>query len=669
MSQINESAIKTPGVYVNEIPSFPPSVAQVATAIPAFIGYTEFASSNGESLINKPYKIESFTEYLSVFGGEYIIGSGDVDIVVDTAKDYALKSIDYNKRFIMFDAVRHFYDNGGSKCYIVSVGDYEDDILSGNESTTSDPGLRVGLKALEKYDEPTLILFPDAVMLDESKFYSLQQMAIEQCAKLQDRFSVFDIKENTGKSWDDNIQSFRDNIGINSLSYAATYTPWIFSTYDKEIDFLVLDGNVKDTSSAAVSLNLLAVDSSYNNLVTILKNYLSDVSNIESLIDSLRLTFPSLLDRYNSLRSTALGTVNDANVSAIFDFLNSIADVLPDLASSFNNSYLITDLNNSAVDTVSTGLGNYVTKLISIEKNTSQVGVDFPSVTFNSAIFDDYDSSGVNWITTEADVNSISAISDYAGSTDAERFIAMLSDLDSVMKGINTFIKKILTSSEAYVSSAQDNVYTNHPVISNLVRALQFDLTKIPPSGAVVGIYSSIDGKRGVWKAPANVSISSVVGPAEIIDDMTQEDLNIDVNAGKSINAIRSFTGKGTLVWGARTLDGNSNEWRYVSVRRFFIMVEESAKKATAQFVFEPNDANTWVKVRAMLENYLTNLWRQGALAGAKPEHAFFVKIGLGQTMTAQDVLEGRMIVEIGMAAVRPAEFIILRFMHKMQES
>jgi hypothetical protein len=98
-------------------------------------------------------------------------------------------------------------------------------------------------------------------------------------------------------------------------------------------------------------------------------------------------------------------------------------------------------------------------------------------------------------------------------------------------------------------------------------------------------------------------------------------------------------------------------------------MVEESVKKASGQFVFEPNDANTWVKVKGMIENYLTNLWRQGALAGAKAEHAFFVKIGLGQTMTAVDILEGRMNVEIGMAVVRPAEFIILKFSHKMQES
>ena len=191
----------------------------------------------------------------------------------------------------------------------------------------------------------------------------------------------------------------------------------------------------------------------------------------------------------------------------------------------------------------------------------------------------------------------------------------------------------------------------------------------LPPSSAIAGVYARVDGSRGVWKAPANVSINSVYETTDFITDDEQGEMNMDPASGKSVNAIRAFNGKGILVWGARTLDGNSNEWRYVSVRRLFIMVEESAKKATFPFVFEPNDANTWVKVRAMLENYLTLLWRQGALAGAKPEHAFFVKCGLGQTMTAQDILEGRLIVEIGMAAVRPAEFIILRFMHKLQES
>lgn len=193
-------------------------------------------------------------------------------------------------------------------------------------------------------------------------------------------------------------------------------------------------------------------------------------------------------------------------------------------------------------------------------------------------------------------------------------------------------------------------------------------MSTIPPSGAIAGVYANVDGTRGVWKAPANVSLNNVIGPAVKIDNSDQDDMNVTAT-GKSINAIRAFAGRGTLVWGARTLAGNDNEWRYIPVRRFFIMVEESVKKATYPFVFENNDANTWTKVRVMIQNFLTLQWRAGALQGAKPEDAFFVHVGLNETMTALDILEGRMIVEIGMAVVRPAEFIILRFSHKMQES
>ncbi|MGD9928911.1 MAG: phage tail sheath family protein [Mangrovibacterium sp.] len=192
---------------------------------------------------------------------------------------------------------------------------------------------------------------------------------------------------------------------------------------------------------------------------------------------------------------------------------------------------------------------------------------------------------------------------------------------------------------------------------------------KLSPCGAIAGIYARVDRDRGVWKAPANVGVKSVVGPLTKITHKEQESLNVDASSGKSINAIRVFTGKGTLVWGARTLAGNDNEWRYIPVRRLYIFIEESVKKATEFVVFEPNDANTWLRTKTMIENFLTTLWRDGALAGAKPNEAFFVKVGLGETMTALDILEGRMNIEIGLAAVRPAEFIILKFSHKMQES
>ena len=193
----------------------------------------------------------------------------------------------------------------------------------------------------------------------------------------------------------------------------------------------------------------------------------------------------------------------------------------------------------------------------------------------------------------------------------------------------------------------------------------------LPASSAMVGIYAQVDNSRGVWKAPANINIDNVIRPQYLITHKQQEGLNVDTVAGKSINVIRKFEGRGpAIVWGARTLAGNDNEWRYISVRRFFNMVEESTKNATEQFVFEPNDRNTWIRVKSMIGNYLTQQWKAGALMGTTTAEAYFVKVGLGETMTELDIWEGRMIVEIGMAVVRPAEFIILRFMHKMlQES
>ncbi|MCW5599972.1 phage tail sheath C-terminal domain-containing protein [Nitrosomonas sp.] len=196
--------------------------------------------------------------------------------------------------------------------------------------------------------------------------------------------------------------------------------------------------------------------------------------------------------------------------------------------------------------------------------------------------------------------------------------------------------------------------------------ALQNVPCVMPPSPAIVGIYARVDASRGVWKAPANVSLNSVSKPSILLNDEEQGRLNIDTLAGKSVNVIRSFTGRPNIVWGARTLAGNDNEWRYVPVRRFFNMVEESAKNASAQFIFEPNDRNTWTRVRSMIENFLTLQWRAGALMGTTTEEAYYVRVGLNETMTELDIFEGRMIIEIGMAVVRPAEFIILQFSHKM---
>ncbi|WP_222539105.1 phage tail sheath family protein [Pedobacter polysacchareus] len=192
---------------------------------------------------------------------------------------------------------------------------------------------------------------------------------------------------------------------------------------------------------------------------------------------------------------------------------------------------------------------------------------------------------------------------------------------------------------------------------------------ELPPSAAIVGLYAMVDHTRGVWKAPANLSLNSVNSPTVIMTSEAQESFNIDALSGKSINVIRRFQGLGTLVWGARTLDGNSQDWKYIQVRRTLMMIEQSIKAAAKSYVFEPNDNNTWITVKSVVNNFLTNLWKQGALAGASPEQAFEVQIGLGSTMTATDILDGKMIITVKVAIVRPAEFIILTFLQQMQPS
>ncbi|WP_338862438.1 phage tail sheath family protein [Mycetohabitans rhizoxinica] len=187
----------------------------------------------------------------------------------------------------------------------------------------------------------------------------------------------------------------------------------------------------------------------------------------------------------------------------------------------------------------------------------------------------------------------------------------------------------------------------------------------IPVSAAVAGAYCSVDRDRGVWKAPANVPLRGGVVPKFVVSDATQGIYN---QYTKPLNIIRCFQTGVPLVWGARTLaeDSEKERWRYVPVRRLFSAAEKDIKRAMAFAVFEPNNQPTWEKVRAAIDAYLHGIWKAGGLMGTKPEEAYFVRLGLGVTMTQAEIDEGKMIVQVGMAPVFPAEFIILRFTQDM---
>ncbi|PHM45310.1 phage tail sheath protein [Xenorhabdus mauleonii] len=187
--------------------------------------------------------------------------------------------------------------------------------------------------------------------------------------------------------------------------------------------------------------------------------------------------------------------------------------------------------------------------------------------------------------------------------------------------------------------------------------------TTIPPSAVMAGVYASVDLSRGVWKAPANIALKGGLEPVFLVTDEIQG----VYNAKRAINMIRNFSNTGTTVWGARTLEDNDN-WRYVPVRRLFNTVERDVKRAMSFAMFEPNNQPTWERVRAAISNYLHSLWQQGGLAGSKEEEAYFVQIGKGITMTPDQINQGQMIVKIGLAAVRPAEFIILQFTQDVEQ-
>ncbi|MDR5782019.1 phage tail sheath subtilisin-like domain-containing protein [Caballeronia sp. LZ065] len=206
---------------------------------------------------------------------------------------------------------------------------------------------------------------------------------------------------------------------------------------------------------------------------------------------------------------------------------------------------------------------------------------------------------------------------------------------------------------------------TLYDTVTEELAATYFPPVSLTPAPAMAGIYCSVDRARGCWKAPANVPMYGVLALGATVTNDQQGTMN-----SKGINVIRDLPGRGITPWGARTLAGaDSNadtSWRYVPVRRLFNSAEADIRKSMRAMMFEPNVAPTWEKVRSAIDSYLFSLWRSGALAGTAPEEAYFVQIGKGVTMSDTDIAAGKMIVKVGMAAARPAEFIILQFTQDM---
>lgn len=523
-------AMKTPGVYIVEKNAFPNSVVEVATAVPAFIGHTQFAEtrSGKKDLVNKPWRISSMVEFVRYYGNapDSVFSITELADPPDPLPDpppppqpaadfnfkdkaYALKQ--EQGSYQLFYAMQLFFQNGGGPCYVVSVGNFTEKIEAKK--------LTDGIDLLIKEQEPTMVLMPEAILLDHDNCISVQQAALAHCGdKMRNRVTILDIHNgykdrqelydiDDKRKQANCIDSFRNDLGINHLKYAATYYPWVNTTIvqDSDLGFENFDDDAK-------------------------------------------------------------------------------------------------------------------TKLQELMKEEKGI--------------------------TGAD-------------TDDPKAKVLAPEIDKIVQTDLKPEEKTLLNT---------TLVENSGLFKAVLEEVKTKLNLMPPSAAMAGIYTMVDNSRGVWKAPANVSLNSVVSPAVNITHEDQEDLNVTPQ-GKSINAIRTFIGEGTLVWGGRTLDGNSLDWRYIQVRRTMIMLEESIKLAAKAYVFENNTANTWVTIKSMINNFLTGIWKRGGLAGASPEDAFSVHVGLGETMTPEDILEGILRVTVLVALIRPAEFVEITFQQQMQKS
>ena len=639
------STLATPGVYIKEVNAFPPSIAQVATAIPAFIGYTEKGAKN------KPAKIKSLLEFVNVFGGppapENIL-TVDVDNDTYELEESTLK---------LYNSLRLFYSNGGGESYIISVGYYSEKPADWTAASIRDL-FTAGIDTLEKVDEVTLIAFPDGINLGTDNLGIVQEHALAQCAELMDRFTIMDVIQASagGTSLDADSLAFRNAVGNKNLKYGASYYPYLQSSFpfhfrftdiQSKYDFKVAHSSMISKIDAYLVLNTSTktISSEWNN---------ATMEGHKTKPTTLPISTPTRVRNY----------VNKCcQMLALLDTISTLPED-PAHNEQFNLKIDVIKLVRSSLKPLAQKVFDLEAKFISLE------GAYILVLTgpFADGFEADGWKDGPNFVASIPNLYAKLLTSNPEAGDDTESYPLIQAQLNKLHEQILNTVNGVVSAIEDLDLKKEAELVSELPSYSKVISGLSRNMNTIPPSGAMAGIYADVDSKSGVWKAPGNVSVSGIVGLTDDINDKEQRTMNVH-ETGKSINAIRAFTGRGKLVWGARTLDGNSNDWRYISVRRLAIMIEESTKKACMNFVFQPNVKQTWVNVKGMISNYLTTLWSDGALAGAIPEDAFFVSVGLGETMSSDDINNGRMIVKIGYAPSRPAEFIVLEFTQMQQKS
>lgn len=643
------TSFKTPGVYVREF-AREATVEATETAIPAFIGYTEIH-------VATPTLVDSMEEFELQFGG----GTDEFQEIHLDANDQVKQVV---HRFYLHAALGAYFANGGGECYIVSVGAYSTVSTPPNPITTTfrdaiETALSEGVDKVEDESAVTMLVVPDALMLNDSTVIgNLYQKMLKQCADSPNRFALLDTVQTDSVTED--AAGLRNALGTQNLMYGAAYVPHLNTTRDTIVGYGQIVGKLYTDVGGTTDVS------------TISSTGVAELTTIREDIDHIKGALADPATGFSNYTSWFESFTTEGTAAA-----QGRATVIKDMATEILRLVISNPIDNDLV--VNTELKKYIevrTKvggvlyeqvrtLMSYDKGWSTLSIlgnnDFNSASLpfgQGSAGDEYDYE-LNTVLAD---NSI-----YYGETvAADKSTVSKQHYLDVFVAVFELFEDIRAKALEIAAELETNLEATNSAYKTIVDGVRERATAVPASAVAAGKMVKKDREFGVWQAPANEELVDVYAPVLGITHADQEGLNVDATSGKSINAIREFAGKGVRIWGARTLAGNSGEWRYIPVRRFYSSVEKDLSKTLGAVVFEPNNAITWLRVKSIADRYLNKLWRAGALQGAAPDEAYFVQVGLGETMTSEDVLNGQLIVHIGLAAQRPAEFISLRFVYRV---
>lgn len=650
-----------PGVYVEEIPSGSKPIEGVATSTASFVGYTT------KGPLGEPVLLTKLDDYQDLYGG---------------IRDTAVQLGDP-----MGHSVTSFFQNGGTKAYVVRItSNWEDDLT------------RDAVKAVGYMDHPSEDVTDQALRftaVNEGVWANGMVVQLSENAVDSDRYDV-------EVGWLNNNDQFVAEESYSSLSM------------DEE-DPLYIEGAIDDVSQL-ITVDLVDLEGGG---VIYPEDFYRGVS-ISAALNPAALDFSAIVapaDR--TLTMAADGVSFDIEI-AQQDYSGAIEDLAADIASLVQTGASATRRTNF---TCTVEGGNTLVLTSGTREPESSLVVDdaaglAPTLLLGLANGGTErtgeESAQLAWETTAGATNESTLAGGVNGSApDLEDYQAVFTAFEkyrdiSIMcvpgqnwNGDGLLGDQVIDAAIAHAelmksrmvildpppstelttelavsqlglpTSTYSVLYYPWPQVANPFYHAEtnpgaFVKVLVPPSGFAAGMWSKIDGRRGVWKAPAGVEarLLGQAGPEFVVEDAEQDALN-----PLGVNCFRTLPNFGSVIWGSRTLSTRADpEWRYVPVRRTAIMIEQSLYNGIQWAVFEPNDHRLWSSLRVNIETFMNGLFRSGAFQGEKASDAYFVRCGLGDTMTQGNIDAGQVIVIVGFAPLKPAEFVIVRIQQKVAQ-